>query len=263
MNSFPQPPFLRTTTVPFENRLVCKETDLKNEPVQFNVVKPKKLSEAIIEQIREEIISGRLKPGDKLPTERKLAEQIGVSRPPVREAIKQLIYGGFLESSQGSGTYVRSITGNLFSEPLKEQIKTSPKAFKELAILRGNLEKWAVREAAQLATPEQLERLENAVNQMKSPKDMNDCINWDLEFHRIIAEMSQNAIYLHLISSISNLFIPLVQSEGFDLKDDLDHFMTIHSQIFQAIKAGDGKAAEAAMQEHMEYLVEKRETLKP
>lgn len=234
---------------------------MKKEPVQFSLVKPKKISESIIDQIREEIVSGRLKPGDKLPTERELAEQIGVSRPPVREAIKQLIYGGFLESSQGSGTYVKSVTGNIFTDPLKEQIKTSKRAFNELAVLRGNMEKWAVAEACKNGTPEQLEKLSVIVEQMKNPDNLTDFINLDLEFHRIIAEMTQNTIYLHLISSISNLLIPLYQADGFSTDLDMEEFTAVHINIFEAIKGHDRDSSESAMQAHVDYLVAKREAM--
>ena len=111
----------------------------------FQPIKPKKISEEIVEQIKHLISSGDLKPGERIPSERELATMLGVSRPSVREAIMVLEAMGFLESRQGGGTYVRSLTESTIADPLSNIVGSKePQILYALTEVRMGLETWSV-----------------------------------------------------------------------------------------------------------------------
>ena len=123
-------------------------------------IKVKRVSDQAFEQIRDLIFRGQLKPGEQLMPERELAQALGVSRPTVRETIKQLVTMGLLEHRQGQGTFVRSIDDRRGLNPLAAMIEGHNPTLEELLEVRMGLEGQAVSLAAQRATPEDLQVLE-------------------------------------------------------------------------------------------------------
>ncbi|MGD9343686.1 MAG: GntR family transcriptional regulator, partial [Desulfuromonadales bacterium] len=116
-------------------------------------IRPKKISEEIVSQIKQLISKGDLKPGDRIPSERELATMLGVSRPSVREAIMVLEAMGFVESRQGGGTYVKALTEASIMNPLAKLVeKRDPELLRSLAEVRMGLESWSAYLAAQRAT---------------------------------------------------------------------------------------------------------------
>lgn len=223
---------------------------------KFTPIKSKKISEIVFENIKSEIISGTFSSGEKLPSERILAEQMGVSRPTIREAIKQLIFAGYLESSQGDGTYVKSLTGTLMPDTLKEQVEESKTLFTDLAEIRYLIEGWACEQAAKNRTDEDLKRMEAIVDNMSRVTVRKQFTGLDLEFHRTIAEMTKNTISLHLMKSISDIMIPVItyHRENLFISDiEIEKLQHQHREIFAHIKAGDPQKARAAMEEHIGF----------
>ena len=92
-------------------------------PAMFNSIKHTRISDEIANQIKTLISEGRLKPGDRLPPERELIKQLGVSRPSLREALNSLVAMGFLEVKQAKRTYVKSVTSGMMQDPLSLLIK--------------------------------------------------------------------------------------------------------------------------------------------
>ena len=112
-------------------------------------IRPKKISEEIVDQIKQLISKGELKPGDRIPSERDLATMLGVSRPSVREAIMVLEAMGFLDSRQGGGTFVRALTEGSIMDPLAKLVeKRDPVLLRALAEVRMGLESWSAYLAA-------------------------------------------------------------------------------------------------------------------
>jgi len=221
----------------------------------FREIKQRKLSEIVVEQIQKVIAEGKLKPGERLPGERKLAEELGVSRPPVRDAIKQLIFGGFLET-RGNATYIKSIAGSLLPDPLKYRVEHSEQAYQELAEIRELLEGWAAAKAANYRTESQLKHLEQIVHAMGQPENQDKIAQLDLDFHRTIAEMVGNTIYLHQIVSIAEIMIPIVSQYREALlisEEDRALLLGHHRKIYEAIRDRKPVEARAAMEEHIEY----------
>lgn len=221
----------------------------------FSPIKQRKISEIVAEQILNIINNGELKPGDRLPGERKIAEELQVSRPPVRDAIKELIFKGFLET-KGNATYIKAITESLVPNPLKERVEGSEKAYQELAEIRELLEGWAAGKAAECRSEAQLKHLEQIVQDMEDPSKRKRITPLDLDFHRTVAEMVGNTIYLHQITSIAQIMIPIVTQyrENFLVsEDDWELLLQHHRNVYEGIRDQDPARARAAMEEHIQY----------
>ena len=219
----------------------------------FKEIKQQKISALIVDQIKDVIREGKLQPGDRLPSERQLAAQLGVSRPPVRDAIKELIFTGYLET-RGNGNYIKSITGALLPNTLKDQVSQSVRAFRELAELRELLEGWAAAKAALNHTPEQIAHLGDIVHGMETSKSRERITSLDLDFHRTVAEMVGNTLYLHQIISISGIMIPIISQyrEKILLSDEQFKLLQKHHRdIYEAIRSRDPERAREAMETHI------------
>jgi len=122
----------------------------------FKSVKPVRVSDEIVKQVKSLISEGKLKPGDKLSPERELIKEFGVSRPSLREALNSLVAMGFLEL-KGKRTYVKSVASESMQDPLSLLIKTDTQKIFDLIEVRKALEAWGAFLAAQRATEEDIE----------------------------------------------------------------------------------------------------------
>lgn len=221
----------------------------------FTPIKQRKISDIVVEQIQNIIAEGQLKPGDKLPGERKIAEELGVSRPPVRDAIKQLIFSGFLET-KGNATYIKAMTQSLIPNPLKMRVEQSIQAYQELSEIRELLECWAAAKAAQNRTTQQLKHLQQIVEEMKTPINKRHITQLDLDFHRTVAEMVGNTIYLHQISAIAEIMIPIVsqyREKILTSEEQLELLYGHHRAIYEGIRDQAPEKARSAMEEHIHF----------
>jgi GntR family transcriptional regulator, transcriptional repressor for pyruvate dehydrogenase complex len=137
----------------------------------FKPIKVRHISEEVFDQIKTAIIEGDLKPGDKLPSERELTSSLGVSRLPVREALKLLVNMGFIETKQGGGSYVRSLLADRMRDPIGLMMKDSEDKIFELLDVRKEIETWSVSYAAQRATEEEISSLLDIINEAKTYSD--------------------------------------------------------------------------------------------
>src|SRR4030042_99910 len=113
----------------------------------FKQIKIRKISEEIVDQIKTAILEGQLKPGDKLPPERELIKELGISRVSLREALNSLESMGFVEIRQGGGSYVRSVVAERVKDPLNLMIKENVNKVFDLIEVRKGLETWAASHA--------------------------------------------------------------------------------------------------------------------
>jgi len=228
----------------------------------FQPIKPKKISEEIVGQIKQLITAGDLKPGERIPSERELSTMLSVSRPSVREAIMVLEAMGFLESRQGGGTYVRSLTEVTIADPLSNIVGSKePKILYALTEVRMGLETWSAYLAAKRATDEQLQRLREIYVTMEKQAANG---GWDAEidakFHYVITEATQNTIQVHVLNTIHSLFqttIMVALSEFYQKEGYLERLLSQHRDILEAIEARDPERAKQAMQVHLELVEEK------
>lgn len=137
----------------------------------FKPIKRQRVSDEIVDQVKNLISQGKLKPGDRLPPERELIEEFGVSRPSHREALNSLVAQGFLEVKQGNRTFVKSITSEKLQDPRSLLLKADTQKIFHLIEVRKAMETWGAFHAAQRVTEEDIERLEEVIGEMKEALD--------------------------------------------------------------------------------------------
>ncbi|PLX90825.1 MAG: FadR family transcriptional regulator [Desulfuromonas sp.] len=230
--------------------------------ISFQPIRPKKISEEIVEQIKAMIAKGQLKPGDRLPSERDLATMLGVSRPSVREAIMVLEAMGFLDSRQGGGTFVRALTEASITNPLAKLVEQrDPQVLRSLAEVRMGLESWSAFLAAQRASEEDIEEIRRLYQVMEQQADKG---GWssevDADFHYAITAASHNSLQMHVLDSVHSLFHATIQValvEFYRQKGHIRLLLEHHRAIMDAIAARQPEVARQKMMEHLQMVEEK------
>lgn len=228
----------------------------------FKPIRPKKLSEEIVDQIKELISRGELGPGQKIPSERELANLLGVSRPSVREAIMVLEAMGFLESRQGGGTYVRSLADATMADPLANMVeRRDPRTLHALTEVRIGLETWSAYLAAKRAQQPELDRLRQLFTIMEKQALSG---GWDPEidfqFHLTITAATHNTLQVHVLNTIQNLFqttIMVALGEFYRKEGYIERLLEHHRGILEAIENKNPELAREKMMEHL-TMVEER-----
>src|SRR5580704_11835418 len=179
---------------------------LGDKPV-YKAVRTSRLYEQIVQQIEESILKGALKPGDQLPAERELAQNFGVSRTAVREAVKALREKGLVEAYSGRGTYITNGTSQAIRQSLDLMSRIGQQeGLADLAELRQILEPEIAALAAERIEDQLLATMREAVATMdRSLHDPDAYIEADLDFHLALAEAAANPMVLSLLDSIVGL----------------------------------------------------------
>jgi GntR family transcriptional repressor for pyruvate dehydrogenase complex len=225
-------------------------------------IRPKKISEEIVSQIKQLISKGELKPGDRIPSERDLAAMLGVSRPSVREAIMVLEAMGFLESRQGGGTFVKALTAVSIMDPLANLVeKRDPELLRSLAEVRMGLEGWSAYLAGKRATAKDIAELRRLYYVMEKQAAKG---GWDsevdAEFHYAITAASHNSLQMHVLDSIHSLFHTTIQvalMEFYQQEGHVHLLLTQHREIMEAIVDHQPELARQRMMEHLKMVEEK------
>lgn len=216
-------------------------------------VKQQRLYEKVTDQIQELIAAGELAAGDRLPNERMLAEQFGVSRTVIREALKALAVRGLVEVRPGQGTFVVDATSDSLSRSLQSMLflDQSDDPFDGLLEVREILEPEIAHRAAQRAKPEDLEALREAVEAMDdNMQDRVAFIRADDAFHLALAVATQNAFVPRLLASIVDV-LHEHRSRIFDTGGGPQRGQEHHKRIFRAVADGAPEAAREAMRGHL------------
>ncbi|NLJ12280.1 MAG: FCD domain-containing protein [Gammaproteobacteria bacterium] len=234
--------------------------------MSFAHIQQRRLSDDIVERLETMILEGVLQAGERLPAERKLAEQFGVSRPSLREAIQKLVAKGLLISRQGGGNYVCKEVGATFSDPLLALLAEKPDAQKDLLEFRHTLEGACAYYAALRATPSDHERLAAALAQLEVcyENSVEGCRVEeglaDARFHLAIAEASHNVVLLHTIRGLFDLLRGNVTTNIGGMYPQRSETRTMlleqHRALYQAIKAGEAEQARSLSNAHIEYVCE-------
>ena len=214
--------------------------------------------ERIIGQIRSLISDGILKPGDKLPPERKLADHLGVSRSQVREALRKLEFYGILQTLPQSGTTVNGLGIVALEGLIADVLKLEQKDFKSLVETRVILETEAAARAALRRTEEDIRNIEKALDAYIKKRETNDvAIDEDFMFHIKIAEASKNSVLTSLMLIITpDLLQHYQQLEVCDSSKNKQR-ITEHTAILNAIKSGDSQEAARCMSQHLTDIKER------
>src|SRR5439155_15824464 len=205
----------------------------------------------VISHIRGLILGGELKPGQRLPPERELARQIGVSRPSVRAGLRSLRAKGLLKTRHGAGTFVADGPPVLDSEPLSFLAALHGFTRHEMFEARRVLEVGAAGLAADHATGDRTAAIADEVTGMfASLEDPQAFLVHDIRFHRAVAAASDNPILASLVEMVSALFYERRRRTA-DRTRDLRETAAMHRQIYQAIRARNHARAEEMMCEHL------------
>lgn len=220
----------------------------------FKSIKRSRLSDEVANQIKNLISEGELRPGDRLPPERELVKQFGVSRPSLREALNSLVAMGFLEIKQSKRTFVKSVASGRMEDPLSFLIKTDTQKIFDLIEVRKAMEAWGASQAAQRATEEDIKRLESIIKEMeKAIEEGRDWDREDADFHLAIAQATHNMVQIHIMSTIYDLLRESV-AKIFTDKPKMRKLFQQHSRIVSAIKSRSCEKARERALEHLDYV---------
>ncbi|SEL61883.1 transcriptional regulator, GntR family [Roseovarius azorensis] len=226
----------------------------------FQKVTPEKLSTAVTRQIEKLVLRGILRPGERLPAERELAEKLGVSRPSLREAVAELQEKGLLTSRAGAGVYVADVLGSAFSEALIRLFAEHDEAVFDYIAFRRDLEGLAACRAAKLASDTDRQVIQTIMDKMEAAHRKTnpaDEARLDAEFHMAIIEASHNVIMLHMMRSMFQLLREGVfynRQVMFKQRTTRGALLDQHRAINTAIQARDAEAAQAAVTAHLNYV---------
>jgi len=220
------------------------------------IVRSSRPYEQIVQQVEESIHKGALKAGDQLPPERELAEQFGVSRTAVREAVKALREKGLVEAYPGRGTFITDGSSYTIRQSLDRMMRSGHEGFTSLAEVREILEPEIAALATTRAGEEDIAAMREQVAAMDAAKgDPEAYIEADLDFHLALAEAADNAIILSLIDSIVGLLRE--QRMGiFQVDGGPERGQYHHKRILEAIEHRDPVGAREAMKAHLKQIRE-------
>jgi GntR family transcriptional repressor for pyruvate dehydrogenase complex len=228
--------------------------------MRFPKVKPERLSDAIVRQIETLILEGVLRPGERLPAERELAQDLQVSRPSLREALQKLEAAGLLETRHGGGTFVKNAIAAALTDPLLEVFQRHPEAALDFIELRNTLDGICAYYAAMRSTEEDRQILADRLRSMEAVHEVEDPTEEaerDADFHISIAEASHNIALLHVMRGLMDLLRKDILYNRMQLYRHAgarDLLLRHHREICEAIIAGDPEAARAAAQAHMTHV---------
>jgi GntR family transcriptional regulator, transcriptional repressor for pyruvate dehydrogenase complex len=221
---------------------------------EFEAVKKTKVYEKVAQQIQGLIRDGLLKPGDRLPPERELAETFQVSRSSLRDALRVLEVMGLVAPRQGEGTVVKDLSAESLIQPLATILAHKRELVGELLDLRRILEPPLAGRAAARATEEEHEAMEAILKRQKEKVERGMlAVEEDNEFHYAIARAARNSVLLKVLDVFMDL---LRESRERSLQTEgrLQKSFAGHRRILNAIKRRDAHGAEIAMRRHIEEI---------
>lgn len=211
--------------------------------------------EEIVKEFLRLIQDGELKPGDQLPSERELMEQLDVSRSSVREALRALSVMNVINIRQGHGTYVSSLDPHSLVEHLEFVVSLEDATILHLFEVRKMIEVYCAELAAKRIKPDE-------ISQLKLKLDDEDIRNVDIGLHSEIAKLSKNPILMRIYSSIERLS-QISRDRTGSIPGVREQAEKDHEKIVEAIISKDPETAKNAMLEHLQFVESKlKEDLK-
>jgi DNA-binding FadR family transcriptional regulator len=225
--------------------------DMLGSPIQQT-----RLHEYVAERIRKLALDESIHPGDRLPSERHLAERLGVSRLVIREALMMLNMQGLIEVKPGSGAYVTELSQQHVMDTISFylRMRKSARFHESILEVRTPLEIEIAGLAAERATDEHIVLMRQAIEKMANHKDnAEDFARSDLEFHEALAGATANELFPMLLSPISSLLLGFrIQAYEYDAKGATQGGLLFHKLILECVKRHDVDGARLAMRQHME-----------
>lgn len=231
-----------------------KRSRTRAAAVELEPVRPLALKERVINQLTRLIEDGDLRPGDQLPSERELSEELQVSRGTVREAVQFLQAVGLVEIRHGSGTFVRLAAepGKLRGEWREWTIRHSDR-IRDLLEIRRGLEPFAAELAAGRVRPDDLAAMEDALGQMEpvvNRPNVTALVQADAAFHHALCAASGNPALTEFADALGE---QLMRERGatWDLPDRPQRSLAEHRAIYEAIRDRDPERARESVLQHL------------
>ena len=225
-----------------------------------------KVSDKVVQDLRTLVEKNQMQVGDRLPAERKLCEQLGVSRSSLREAIQQLTSQGMLVSKVGAGTFLQQLPTNWSQyqivQPLSNLIDEDPAYRFDVQEARMVLEGGTAWYAAQRATAEDLKNIRACYEQIAHFQILGDddqAAIADAKFHLAIAEASHNLVLIQMMRGLFDLLqynVVLGRRKVYTEAKRYDQLRDQHFQVMDAIERQDPEAARSAVCGHIEFVVQ-------
>ncbi len=229
------------------------------------IEKNPKISQKIVEQIKQIIFDGKLQPGDRLPTEKDLAEQLHVSRPTLREALTVLEAIGLIEVRPREGSVVKSVTSQSIQEPIHDMIEVDPSKVLDLFEVRKIIDSEGVAMAAERATDAEIRKiqgyartLEERVKETTHILEPEPSKVYQKTFFAI-ADATHNSIYAHFMKSVWTLLVgamPYSRRRLHDVPDVSDKLMRQYREIIDAVVRRNPTQARKAAIQHLNFVGE-------
>ena len=210
------------------------------------------LTETVIQRIRDQITSGALGPGSRLPSESELAAELGASRNTVREAVRALVTARVLDVRRGDGTFVTSLRPDLLLGGVGAAMDLIEEGFSlEVVGVRRILEPAATALAAARVDDATLSELAACLERMRQAGSEAERIQHDAAFHRLVADSSGNATLASMLNAVSSRTIRARAWRGVLDEDSRSRTLVQHDDILRALRARDATRAQAAALVHV------------
>ena len=219
-----------------------------------------RLPDSVASILEKRILEGSLRAGQRLPPERELAEQLGVSRPSLREALQKLAAKGLVRTRQGGGTVVTDLLQASFVDPWRDMLNGHPALQHDLLEFRYMVEGQAAQLAAERANDFDIERIDAAFDKLEAAYehgDLDSCIKADVDFHQAVAEASHNALIAHLSASLHRLIHDDVERNLRYLQGHPGKWLELrqqHREIWETMRARTPQAAASAARNHITFV---------
>jgi GntR family transcriptional repressor for pyruvate dehydrogenase complex len=221
-------------------------------PVYRNVQRESSLSDKVAALLTESILAGVVRPGQRLPSERDLMEQFGVSRSVVREAVRSVAAKGLVKQQPRAGHVVSELGPDSVTESMTMYLRgRGPYGLEKLMEVRATIETQTAELAAGRASPTEIDEIRAADAQLDRGRGARQAAFADIAFHRAIAHASGNEFFVIMLDSIRGVQLQ-AQSPGLADRRTLEAVRAEHTTILERIAARDTRGARLAMQAHIE-----------
>jgi GntR family transcriptional repressor for pyruvate dehydrogenase complex len=227
--------------------------------IRLTPIRPKRISDQVFDQLRDLIINGKFKPGEKIMTERELAEELNVSRNSVREALNKLVALKYLEQRQGQGTFIRSID-EAIKIPFATVMEARDASVVDLLEMRQGIECNSASLAAQRADEGDLKTLEKAIWEMEAETKAGGLgTDGDVAFHLAIAAATKNPMQVYIMKNVWEFLHEGIRENLLHLYQEPENIVEIlkqHQTIYQTIRQKHPRRAIEAMRNHINFVIE-------
>ncbi len=225
----------------------------------FFPITTSKISDEVYKQLVSLISNGQFKPGEKLPSEREMASDLGISRQSIREALYRAEIMGLIEVRQGEGSFVLSSIRESLKPPLSVLLEEEAARIFEFLEVRKLIEGWCAEKGALEATTEDLEKMEGILKRMeRSTPGESEWEAVDVEFHGSIATATHNVIAIHIMEALKESFSSFFRfRKVLTRPDKKDLLCRHHHEIYKAISQRNPSLAKRKIIVHLRYIEKK------